>query len=869
VNDRLRGEEFIPTHDQRLRVFISSSMTELAEERQAVARAISTLKLTPVLFELGARPHPPRAVYRAYLAQSDIFIGLYWQSYGHVAPGMQVSGLEEEFELSQRLPRLMYVKAPAPGREPRLADLISRIGRDTSYRVFRTPRELNRLVRDDLAALLSERFAAVRASAGASSSSASEPRPGRRPLPAGTTSLVGRDRDISELTALVKRNETRLVTLTGPGGVGKTRLAMAVGEQLRDSFGAGAVFVELAPVTEAERVLAGVAFAVGADLAATGSPLDALIEHFGGDPWLLILDNLEQVASVAPDLEAILERCRGLVIVATSRVALGLRAEWEYPVAPLLLAADLESGPVEELAASPAVALFVDRARAVHPDFVLTEQNAPAILEICRRLEGLPLAIELAAARTRLLQPDALLARLAASLDALGTGAVDMPERQRTLRATVEWSVGLLNEAERSLLEISAIFVGGWTISAAAQVAGLAEDHALALSEALARHSLIEFDNTMGEPRGRMLETIREFIAERLAVRPDAAELRHRHADAYRALVEEADAQLRSGRHSEWLDCLDAEAGNLGAAVRWYLASDPVPLPHLFRVLWPLWFLRDFIGDGRSWVAQLLPAAESLDHQSQADLQWTALVSALEVGDDSTALAARQRLEPLLAEINDRFLTAIGQLAIAWSSPITGDFNGALKAASSSLGTLRGQDEQFWTALALGSLGGLEIAVGHYDQAQRHLQEARTLGDLFSSSFLSAWSRAMLSAVSVARGRLDEAQAILDEAVERTLAASGTRSVALLIAAYAQLALAEGDPKRAAVLAGAANGIRQRAGLQPWPISRQAEADLVAEVSQALGTDLFSQIFAEGEQLSRHDAMAEIRDWRPALTQAS
>jgi predicted ATPase len=843
-------------------------MAELAEERQAVARAISALRLTPVLFELGARPHPPRAVYRAYLAQSDIFIGLYWQSYGHVAPGLHVSGLEEEFELSEGMPRLMYVKAPAPDREPRLADLIGRIRRDVSYRVFRTSRELNRLVRDDLAALLSERFAAVRAPVEAPRPGGSATRPGPRPLPAGTTSLVGRDRDIIQLTALVKRNETRLVTLTGPGGVGKTRLAMAVGERLRDSFSAGAVFVPLAPVTEPERVLAGIAFAVGANLAGTGSPLDALVDYFGGDPWLLILDNLEQVASAAPDLGAMLERCRGLVIVATSRVELGLRAEWEYLVAPLPLAADVESVPVEELATSPAVALFVDRARAVHPDFVLTEQNAPAILEICRRLEGLPLAIELAAARTRLLQPDALLARLAASLDALGTGAVDMPERQRTLRATVEWSVGLLNDAERSMLEISAIFVGGWTISAAAQVAGLAEDRALELSEALARHSLIVFGNTMGEPRGRMLETIREFVAERLAARPDAAELRHRHADAYRALVEKADLQLRSGRHSEWLECLDAEAGNLGAAVRWYLASDPAPLPHLFRVLWPLWFLRDFIGEGRSWLAQLLPAAESLDHQAQADLQWTALVSALEVGDDRMALAARQRLEPLLAQINDRFLTAIGQLAIAWSSPITGDFSGALKAAAASLDTLRGQHEPFWTALALGSLGGLEISVGHYDQARRHLQEARTLGDLYSSSFLSAWSRAMLSALSVARGKLDEAQAILNEAVGLSLA-PGTRSIALLISAYARLALAEGDPKRAALLAGAANGIRQRAGLQPWPISRQAEAELVAEVSQALGTDLFSQVFADGEQLSRHDAMAEIRDWWPALAHAS
>jgi predicted ATPase len=190
-------------------------------------------------------------------------------------------------------------------------------------------------------------------------------------------------------------------------------------------------------------------------------------------------------------------------------------------------------------AASPTVALFVDRAREVRPGFALTEGNAAAVAEICRRLEGLPLAIELAAARTRLLDPGALLDRLSASLDALGTGAVDLPERQRTLRATVEWSVGLLDDAERSLLEVAAVFVDGWTIEAAAQVAGLDEDRALELTEALARHSLIQLDSTGHGPRPRLLETIRAFVAERLAARPDAAEVQRRHAGHYQALAEQ------------------------------------------------------------------------------------------------------------------------------------------------------------------------------------------------------------------------------------------------------------------------------------------------------------------------------------------
>jgi predicted ATPase len=264
-----------------------------------------------------------------------------------------------------------------------------------------------------------------------------------------------------------------------------------------------------------------------------------------------------------------------VAILATSRTVLGLGAEREYPVPPLPLPADPVRVPLQELERSLAVALFLDRARAARPDFTLTERNAWAVVELCRRLEGLPLAIELAAARTRLLDPEELLGRLARSLDALGTGAVDLPERQHTLRATVEWSVGLLGGSERSLLETVAIFIDGWTIEAAADVASLDEDRVLDLTEALARHSLIFLDITELGPRPRMLETIRVFVAERLTARPDVAEIGRRHADHYRALAEQADRplravgqQLRGASQNEWVERLQAEAGNLAAAVR-------------------------------------------------------------------------------------------------------------------------------------------------------------------------------------------------------------------------------------------------------------------------------------------------------------
>jgi predicted ATPase len=266
-----------------------------------------------------------------------------------------------------------------------MAELLERIRAEAtaSYRTFGTPAELARLVRDDLAVLLSERFAAARPPAEAPPPAGAR---GPRPLPVSVTSLVGRERDIDEVADLVERPEMRLVTLTGPGGVGKTRLAVAVGERLTDRFDAGTVFVPLAAVTEPAKAVDGIARAVGADLAATGSPLQALAETFGNGAWLLILDNLEQVVRVAGDLGELLARSPGVVILATSRTVLGLAAEQEYPVPPLPSPADPGTVPLEELESSPAVALFLDRARAVRPGFALTQDNAPAVAEICRRL---------------------------------------------------------------------------------------------------------------------------------------------------------------------------------------------------------------------------------------------------------------------------------------------------------------------------------------------------------------------------------------------------------------------------------------------------------------------------------------------------
>jgi tetratricopeptide (TPR) repeat protein len=325
------------------------------------------------------------------------------------------------------------------------------------------------------------------------------------------------------------------------------------------------------------------------------------------------------------------------------------------------------------------------------------------------------------------------------------------------------------------------------------------------------------------------------FVDRARAARPDAAEIQCRHAEYYRALTEQADRPLRGVGQGEWMERLEAEAGNLAAAVRWYLAHDRAPLPHLFRILWPFLSMRDHLAEARAWVDQLLPAAGSLDPQAQAELGWVAAGTASEVGDDAAALAARRRLTPLLEEIQDPFLHAVCQLAMAWSSPITGDFDGALREVSASLEELRGQDEPFWTALAAYTAAVLETALGRYDDALHRLRETRGLADRFGYAWLTANSQLQLGTLAVMQGRLDQARELLEEALDVSLANRITRGVTTCLAAFAQLAFAEGGPERAALLAGAAEGLRGRAGLRTWATVRRGEAELAAQVRQALG----------------------------------
>ena len=443
----------IRTPDQRLRVFISSTLGELAEERRAARAAVEQLRLTPIMFELGARPHPPRTLYRSYLAQSDVFVGIYWQRYGWVAPDMEISGLEDEFLLSKAMPRLVYVKRPAPDIEPGLAEMLGRLdGEDSvSYKPFDDVAELHDLLLDDLAVLLTERFEAFHAIPATERETSN--------LPTSISTFLGRDAALQELWALLVDDRVRLVTLTGAGGTGKTRLAVEVARSLVERFKDGVFFVDLSAERDRNEVFAAIGRTLGMGGATEVSPLDALRRVLHERDVLLILDNFEQVTTAGPGVVELLQHCPRVKSLVTSREALRVSGERLFPVPPLSLPVLSSAEPaVDAVLRSEAGQLLCERAAAVGSGFVLNAENAADVAAICRRLDGLPLAIELAAAQVKIFSVEELRERLENRLDVLKGGARDLPTRQQTLRSTIEWSDALLTDDERSVFQHLSVF---------------------------------------------------------------------------------------------------------------------------------------------------------------------------------------------------------------------------------------------------------------------------------------------------------------------------------------------------------------------------------------------------------------------------
>src|SRR5438445_2644050 len=505
----------IRTPDQRLRVFVSSTLEELGDERAAARAAIVKLHLAPVMFELGARPHPPRDVYRAYLDQSHIFIGIYWQRYGWVAPGEAISGLEDEYRLSGDRPKLSYFQSPAPDRETRLTELLDRVRTDdaVSYKRFTSAEELSELIEDDLMVLLSERF-----------ETPTEQVLSAVPtnLPAGPDRFVGRTQvlqDVKDRLAGI-----RLLTLVGTGGTGKTRLALQLASEVHDDFAGRVYFVDLAASRDVESVLSVTARVLGVREESSRPLLEDLEAQIGTRKMLLLLDNFEQVIAAAPTMAELLRDCPELKYLVTSREALHVSGEHVFPVPPLELPqTDLGHVSVGQLSTCEAIELFVERARAVKPDFRLTEENGRADAELCVRLDGLPLAIELATARLGLFSPQALVDRLGNRLKLLRGGARDAPARQQTLRDTIDWSYEMLDPSEQRLFELFSVFSGARLEAVedvASRVKGLDEIDVLDGLSSLVHKSLIRRVGS-ADSRLLMLETLREFAAARLEAQPE------------------------------------------------------------------------------------------------------------------------------------------------------------------------------------------------------------------------------------------------------------------------------------------------------------------------------------------------------------
>ncbi len=617
----------IRTPDQRLRVFVSSTLGELADERAAANDAIRKLHLAPVLFELGARPHPPRDLYRAYLDQSHIFIGIYWQSYGWVAPGEEISGLEDEYVLSGGKPKLIYVKRPAPDREAGLGQLLDRVRSDdtVSYKPFDTPGELRELIENDLMVLLSERFETPTEEA---------LNAGPSNLPAALDRFVGRTHELEEVKDRLGR--ARLLTLVGTGGTGKTRLALEAATDLRDDFDDRVYFVDLAASRDLESVLSVTARAIGVREESNRPLVDDLKEQIGTQRMLLLLDNFEQVMAAAPTMAELLRDCPELKELVTSREVLHVSGENVFPVPPLGLP-ETDGGYVsaEQLAHSEAIQLFVDRAQAVEPDFRLTEENAPAVAELCVGLDGLPLAIELATARLGLFSPQALVERLGDRLKLLRGGARDAPVRQQTLRDTIAWGYEMLDPDEQRLFDLLSVFSGA-TFEAvevvASRVKGLKQIDVVDGLCSLVDKSLIRrTDQDDGGSRLLMLETLREFATARLDEDPElGAAARRAHAAHFADWTQRQWEQLTGGDRDGAAERMVVDLENIRTAWSyWFAERNFEQLGKFTDSLWLLYDARGWYHATVSLTTDLLKLLSSTPSTPERVLEQITLQTSL------------------------------------------------------------------------------------------------------------------------------------------------------------------------------------------------------------------------------------------------
>ena len=741
---------------------------------------------------------------------------------------------------------------------------------------------------------------------------------------ASPPSFVGRKREIREIHALLELEDVRLLTLTGPPGAGKTRLAVELTAELDKEFPEGAILVALAPVSDPDLVALTICDALGVQQRRGRPPAETLAAYLRGRRVLLVLDNFEQILVAAPLLADILLGAPTVKLLVTSRAPLDLPEERIYSLPPLQLPDPSFSGDLGRLRRTEAVRLFVDRARDARSDFELTEANSKAVAELCMRLDGLPLPLELAAARVKLLSPTAILERLVQRLERLkaapGSG---VPARHRTLHSAIAWSYDLLTEEERALLTSLAVFVGGFTLAGADAVVGGLDLDIVDGIESLLANNLVKTERISGEQaRFGMLETIREYGLERLAERGDGEAVRRRHADFYLSLAEEAEPGLMGPEQVVWLQQLDTERGNLRAALTWTTqsAESEVGL-RTAAALWRFWQLRASEAEGREYLDRLLAAGTS-SPSTRAKAQTMAASLAYAQGDNA---AVRRYLEasiPVHRALNQDYFLA-GSLGVLGSSALAeGDTERARMLIEEGLETARRIGDLSKESQAIAQLGHVLVATGDLDEAKRTFAEsvrrARGLGNARS---VAGWTRS-IGEIALVQGdylqarqlfeeslaihrRLDDAWGIsgslsnlaflaletkdndtarrlLDESIKLDGKAGYGYRIAGSLELSAKLAAAENRPQRAARLYGAASVARESFRLSVGPDWRAGSIGFsfvptgidfpdpgrkVDELQALLGDEAFSKAWAQGEAMSLEEALvyAMEEDAEPEL----
>jgi predicted ATPase/class 3 adenylate cyclase len=682
-------------------------------------------------------------------------------------------------------------------------------------------------------------------------------------LPVQLTSFIGRDDQLHEMKELMAT--TRLLTLTGAGGTGKTRLAVQLAAETLRDYPDGAFFVDLAPINDLALVPAAIAKALGVQEEPGVAILDTLKRHLREKELLLVIDNFEQVAGAGPVVEELLTASAKAKVLITSRVVLSLRGEHEYEVPPMALPNLQRLPDLESLKQSAAIRLFVDRAAAVEPHFHLTQENAAAVAAITVRLDGLPLAIELAASRARVLAPEQILSRLQQNPSLLSSRSPTLPERQRTLRSAIAWSYDLLTEPERRLFAQVSIFRGGWSLQAAETIADLGHaplDPLDGLSSLVDKSLLRVEVPGQGESRFSMLETIREFAHDRLEATGELEAIRQRHGEYFLRRAIDAESHLTGTDQSKWLDYWDAEQDNLRAALRWAVDTGRFELAQeASGALWRFWQQRGHLSEGRRWIDEVLaepggarPTAArakaltggggiawwQIDHPAAQRYYGDALAIERELGDPS-------RLAEAL--YNQSF--ALGA---------AGDVEEATKNLLESVDLFRASGNEHGVARGLTTLVMGEAQAGNWEGAISKLEESvgiwRRLGDRLQLAFALIW---LAFACGRAR-RWREARSAALEALDLFRASGNPTGIALAFRDLAFIANWEGYAEDALRLAGAAEALREQLGGGPPPgFGGMLQGDPVADARQQLPEDVAQLRWDEGLKMGVEDALGFAR----------